>query len=368
LRRKLMPAIGTGALKPKRAAPEVVRIAGTVPVTGKDLSTQRGCSANRLTLESVQAFGQQETRVQNLNEDNITGAVLLAQSKAKDARLKQIMVSLVQHLHAFARDVKLTESEWHAGIQFLTEVGHITDDKRQEFILLSDTLGLSMLVTALNNRKPAGCTEATVFGPFHVEGSPHFELGSDLSNGAKGEPALVRGRVMAPDGQPIADATLEVWQADAAGLYDVQYATDGEPEPEHRARGTLHADAQGGFHFWTVRAEAYPIPHDGPVGHMLDALGRHPWRPAHLHFMITAPGYQTLVTHVFRRGDRYLDSDAVFGVRSSLIADWVGHAAGQTPDGGWREVPFYTLDFDFVLNPEAAPAHAVNARNTVRAA
>lgn len=287
--------------------------------------------------------------VKDLNEDNITRAVLAVQAMAKDARLKQVMTSLVQHLHAFARDVKLTEKEWLVGIDFLTQVGHITDDKRQEFILLSDTLGLSMLVTALNNRKPEGCTEATVFGPFHVENSPHFELGDDLSNGAAGEPAFVSGRVLSPDGKPVPHATLEVWQADAAGMYDVQYAEKGQPE--HRARGTLQADANGCFHFWSVRAEAYPIPHDGPVGRMLEQLGRHPWRPAHLHFMVSAVGYETLVTHLFRRGDRYLDSDAVFGVRSSLIADWVEHPAGPTPSGGRQDKPYYTLDFDFVLNP-----------------
>ena len=296
--------------------------------------------------------------MKNLNEDNITRAVLAVQVGAKNARLKQIMTSLVQHLHAFARDVKLTEQEWLAGIEFLTEVGHITDEKRQEFILLSDTLGLSMLVTALNNRKPPGCTEATVFGPFHVANSPQYELGADVSNGAKGEPAWVRGRVLAPDGKPVPEATLEVWQADAAGMYDVQYVAEGEGESEHRARGTLQADAQGHFRFWTIRAEAYPIPHDGPVGRMLNALGRHPWRPAHLHFRVTAPGYETLVTHLFRSGDPYLDSDAVFGVRSSLIADWVEHPAGLTPDGGQSEAPFYTLEFDFILNPAEKQAQA----------
>lgn len=299
--------------------------------------------------------------MQNLNEDNITRAVLAVHAMSKDARLKQIMTSLVQHLHAFARDAKLTEKEWLAGINFLTEVGHITDDKRQEFILLSDTLGLSMLVTALNNRKPSGCTEATVFGPFHIEDSSHFELGADLSNGAEGQPAYVSGRVLTADGKPVPHATLEVWQADAAGMYDVQYENTGPAE--HRARGTLHADAQGLFHFWSVRAEAYPIPHDGPVGRMLHALGRHPWRPAHLHFMVSAPGCETLVTHVFRRGDPYLDSDAVFGVRSSLIADWIEHPAGPTPDGSWRDVPFYTMAFDFVLKPTSSlSGHADEAQ------
>jgi len=295
--------------------------------------------------------------VRNLNEDNITRAVIAMHANAKDARVLALMTSLVQHLHSFAREVELTEEEWFKGIRFLTDVGHITTDVRQEFILLSDTLGLSMLVTALNNKKPQGCTEATVFGPFHVEGSPHVPLGGDVANGAEGEPCFVRGSVVGTDGQPVANAELQVWQADAAGNYDVQYAREGA-EHEHRARATLNADAHGDFHFKTIRAEAYPIPHDGPVGQMLEALGRHPWRPAHLHFMITAPGFERLITHVFRNGDRYLDSDAVFGVRSSLIADWIEHAPGATPDGGASAVPFYTLDFRFVLNPVAAPLAA----------
>jgi hydroxyquinol 1,2-dioxygenase len=285
--------------------------------------------------------------MRNIDEDTITGAVIARHANAPDARLRDIMTSLVQHLHAFARDVKLTEAEWFEGIRFLTEVGHITDDKRQEFILLSDTLGLSMLVTALNHAKPMGCTESTVFGPFHVEGAPRFELGADVARGAKGEPCWVRGRVRDLDGRGIGGAEIEVWQADAAGFYDVQYA-DLE---QHRARGVLASAPDGSFHFRSIVAEPYPIPHDGPVGRMLAALGRHPWRPAHLHFMLSAPGYERLITHVFRDGDAYLDSDAVFGVRGSLIADWVRHDAGRAPDGSDCEVPFYTLDFDFVLNP-----------------
>ena len=304
--------------------------------------------------------------MRNLNEDNITRAVIAMHAQAKDARVQALMTSLVQHLHAFAREVELTEEEWFKGIQFLTDVGHITTEVRQEFILLSDTLGLSMLVTALNNKKPQGCTEATVFGPFHVEGSPQVPLGGDVANGAEGEPCYVRGSIVGTDGQPVPHAELQVWQADAAGNYDVQYARE-NGEHEHRARATLHADAHGDFHFKTIRAEAYPIPHDGPVGKMLEALGRHPWRPAHLHFMISAPGFERLITHVFRNGDRYLDSDAVFGVRSSLIADWIEHPPGATPDGGTSAVPFYTLDFRFVLHPVAAPTVA-RATTTTRKA
>ncbi len=276
--------------------------------------------------------------MRNLNQDTITQAVIARFAETPDARLKELMTSLVQHLHAFAREVKLTEAEWMAGIEFLTATGQKCDDKRQEFILLSDTLGLSMLTVAMNNDKPQGCTEATVFGPFHVEGAPHYGHGEDVANGAAGEPCVVRGRVLGPKGEPVAGAVVEVWPADAEGNYDVQYA-DIE---KHQARGVLQAGPDGRFNFRTIVAEAYPIPVDGPVGDMLRATKRHPWRPAHLHFMITAPGYEKLVTHVFRSGDRYLDSDAVFGVRQSLVADWV-----RQPDG------VYSLDFDFVLNPAA---------------
>ncbi len=283
--------------------------------------------------------------MRNLDQYNITQAVLARMANTPDPRLKQIMTSLVQHLHAFAREVKLTEAEWKAGIDFLTATGHQCTHQRQEFILLSDVLGLSMLTVAQNNDKPAGCTEATVFGPFHVEGAPHYEHGADVANGAAGTPCLVRGSVRALDGTPVADAVIDVWQADAEGMYDVQ-RTD---LPEAQGRGVLRSGADGRFHFQSVVAEPYPIPDDGPVGDMLRATGRHPWRPAHLHFMIQAPGYETLVTHVFRDGGEYLDSDVVFGVRQSLVADWV-----RQPDGT------HTLDFDFVLN-RAKPATATRA-------
>jgi len=274
--------------------------------------------------------------MRNLDEDTITQAVIGRFSRTPDPRLREILSSLIRHLHAFARDVHLTEEEWFKGIDFLTRTGQKCDDQRQEFILLSDTLGLSMLTVAMNNKKPTGCTEATVFGPFFVEGAPEYRNGDDLANGAHGKPCLVRGHVRGLDGEPVSGARLDVWQADADGNYDVQYAGLAHAQ----ARGALHADAQGAFHFRTVVAESYPIPTDGPVGEMLRASGNHPWRPAHLHFMITAPGYETLITHVFRDGDTYLDSDAVFGVRQSLVAEWVEQADGT-----------YLLEFDFVLNP-----------------
>jgi hydroxyquinol 1,2-dioxygenase len=275
--------------------------------------------------------------MRNLNEDNITQAVLERFSKTPDPRLKEIISSLVKHLHDFARETKLTEEEWMKGIQFLTATGQMCDDKRQEFILLSDTLGLSALLVAQNNKKPDGCTEATVFGPFYVEGAPHYQDGEDVSNGATGEPCVVTGTVKGLDGKSIPGAVLEVWQADAEGFYDVQ-----RKDVDHaQARGVVRSNADGSFNFKSIVAEAYPIPTDGPVGDMLRATKNHPWRPAHLHFMIKADGYETLITHVFRDGDQYLDSDAVFGVRQTLIADWV---KGQ--DG------VYKLHFDFILNPQ----------------
>jgi hydroxyquinol 1,2-dioxygenase len=277
--------------------------------------------------------------MRNLDAENITQAVIASFGHTPDARLKQIMTSLVQHLHAFARDVALTEQEWFKAIEFLTRVGHMTDDKRQEFILLSDTLGLSMLVVAMNNAKPAGATESTVFGPFYVAGAPEYAHGGDVANGAVGAPCRVQGHVRDIEGKPVPGARIEVWQADAQGKYDVQ-----REGARHQARGTLHAGPNGEYHFQSILAEAYPIPDDGPVGDMLRATNRHPWRPAHLHFMITAPGYETLITHVFRKGDRYLDSDAVFGVRQSLVADWV-----EQPEGGWL------VEYDFVLNPARMP-------------
>lgn len=301
--------------------------------------------------------------MRHVDEDTITQIVLARHADAENPRLKQIMTSVVQHLHAFARDVELSEEEWFEGIKFLTEVGHITDDKRQEFILLSDTLGLSMLVNALNNRKPQGCTESTVFGPFFVDNAPEYRNGDDVANGAKGEPCFVTGRIVGTEGEPVPNARIEVWQADSDGFYDVQY----KDVEGSQGRGMLRSLSDGSFHFRSITAEPYPIPHDGPVGRMLKALGRHPWRPAHLHFLIEAPGYERLITHVFRSGDKYLDSDAVFGVRSSLITDWVRHEPGNAPGGSRIDTPFSTLDFDFVLHrvdPDTAASNRDAIRNT----
>ena len=278
----------------------------------------------------------------------ITQAAITSFAKSDNPRLKQIMQSLVKHLHAFAQETNLTEAEWMAGIQFLTATGHKCDDVRQEFILLSDTLGLSMLLVAMHDGAQSGATEATVLGPFHTPDAPAMARGSDLSNGAPGQPLYVTGRVLSADGHPVAHAKIDIWQADAEGLYDVQR---GELESNRRARGVIESDADGHFVFWSVLPEAYPVPTDGPVGQMLVANGRHPWRPAHIHFLIEAQGYQPLVTHIFREGDRYLDSDVVFGVRPSLVGRFAAHKKGSAPDGRAMGVDYWSMDYAFKLQP-----------------
>jgi len=283
----------------------------------------------------------------NLADDDLTRAVLASFKGAGSARFREILESLVRQLHAFASEIQLTEEEWFQGIEFLTRTGHITDERRQEFILLSDVLGLSMLVVGINNRRPPEATESTVFGPFFVEGSPAFSNGGDLANGAPGEPCLMQGRVLDPKGEPVPGAHIEVWMADEDGFYDVQYDELDEP----RGRGHLRADEQGRWWFWSVKPEAYPIPNDGPVGALLAAAGRHPMRPAHVHFLVDAPGYQRLITHVFASGDRWLDSDAVFGVRSNLITAFERREAGTAPDGREMRTPYWTMAYDIVLAP-----------------
>ena len=300
--------------------------------------------------------------MRNLAGETLTEAVLASFEGSGSPRFKEIMHSLVRHLHAFVEEVEPTEEEWFEAVDFLTRTGQISDDQRQEFILLSDTLGVSMLVVGINHRKatgatePAeavevlggsGATEATVFGPFFVEGAPLYENGDDLANGAPGEPCFVQGTVSSADGAPIPNAHIEVWQADDEGLYDVQR----EGLSKAQGRGHLYTDEEGKFHFRTVRPEPYPIPHDGPVGEMLKAAGRSPMRPAHIHFMVSAPGYETVTTHVFAAGDEHLDSDAVFGVKESLIADFTRHEPGTAPDGTRTTAPFYTVGYDFVLVP-----------------
>jgi len=247
------------------------------------------------------------------------------------------------------REVELTEQEWLTAIRFLTATGQKCDDKRQEYILLSDTLGVSMLVDAINHRQPAGATESTVLGPFHVDGAPDLPSGADIAQGVPGEPTYYSGRVRSPDGKPIAGATLDIWSTDGEGFYDVQRKdTQGL-----RARAKIKTDADGRYSFWTIKPVSYPVPTDGPVGKMLLKMGRHPYRPAHTHMIVSAPGYERVATHVFVEGDSYLESDAVFGVKNSLVAEFKRHDPGVAPDGKRIERAFYTVSFDFGLKPAA---------------
>src|SRR5512134_4001 len=276
--------------------------------------------------------------MRNLTEANLTDAVIAAMAGAKDARTKEILTSLVKHLHGFIRDVNLTEAEWLAGIQFLTATGQKCDDKRQEYILLSDTLGVSMLVDAINHRKPGGATESTVLGPFYVPGAPELPSGANIAPGVAGEPAYFSGRVLTPQGEPIAGATLDLWSTDGEGWYDVQ-----RPDGGMRARAKIKTDAQGRYAFWTIKPVSYPIPTDGPVGQMLLRMGRHPYRPAHTHMIVSAPGYESVTTHVFVEGDPYLESDAVFGVKNSLVVKFEPHTPGVAPDGTRMERQYCTV-------------------------
>lgn len=256
-----------------------------------------------------------------------------------DPRLRQIMTSLVKHLHAFAKDVELTQQEWEGAIDFLTRTGQICTNERQEFVLLSDTLGLSMLVDAINNRRPSGATENTVLGPFHVAGAPERAMGERISFDGKGEECLFEGRVVDVQGRPVAGARLDVWSDNADGYYDVQQP---EIQPKWNNRGIFTTGYDGKYSFVGIKPVSYPIPHDGPVGQMLCALGRHPYRPAHMHFIITAPGFEKVVTHTFVGDDPYITSDAVFGVKDSLVAPFERIENGRAM---WRS------RFDFVLVP-----------------
>jgi hydroxyquinol 1,2-dioxygenase len=284
---------------------------------------------------------------QESREAALVERVLASFADTPDPRTRELVEALTRHLHAFLRETRLTEDEWRRAVEFLTAVGHLTDDRRQEFILLSDVLGVSMQTITINNEAYANATEATVFGPFFVEGSPDVGLGGDVAGGAPGEPCWVEGTVTDTSGKPIPGARVEVWEADAEGLYDVQYGDD-----RVAGRGHLHTDADGRYCFWAVTPTPYPIPDDGPVGALLRATGRSPMRASHLHLMVEADGCRTLVTHVFPRGDAYLDSDSVFGVRDSLVVDVHRHLPNDpTPDGRRVAGPWSRIDFDLVLAP-----------------
>ena len=293
---------------------------------------------------------------------DIAQAVIARMDECKNPRFKQVMTALIKHAHAFAREVELTPQEWMNAIQFLTATGQKCDAKRQEFILLSDTLGMSMLVVALDQlrgqraakTKPGAAgslrpTEATVQGPFYWEGSPELPLGSDIGSGVPGEPAYYSGRVTDTSGNPIANCCVDVWSGDGEGVYDMQMGDSAGM----RLRARFRTDAQGRYNFWSIKPIFYPVPDDGPVGDMLRAMGRHPNRPGHIHMMVYADGFQRLTTHLFASDSDYLDSDAVFGVRDSLIVQFARHPAGKAPDGRVMDKPFHTTQYDFKLVPAA---------------
>lgn len=283
--------------------------------------------------------------MREFDEKSLTQAVIARLADCDDPRFKRVMTSLITHVHDFVREVELSESEWFTAIQFLTEVGRTCTDKRQEFILLSDTLGVSVLVISINHRADQGSAESTVQGPFYWEGAPDMPLGSNLAEGVSGEPAFYSGRVLSEDGRPLANALLDIWSGDGEGNYDMQLPG----QAEMKARGKIRTDGDGRYWFRSIKPTFYPVPTDGPVGLMLRKMGRHPFRPGHIHMIVSAPGHLPVTTHLFVAGSEYLDSDAVFGMKESLVARFDRHPAGAAPNGNRVETPFYTVNYDFRL-------------------
>jgi catechol 1,2-dioxygenase len=277
----------------------------------------------------------------DFTEETAADAVVESFAATPDPRLRELLTSLVRHLHAFVRDTEPTIAEWERAIDFLTATGHKCDHERQEFILLSDVLGISMLVETINNRKTAGATESTVLGPFHMVASPRRALGDTIDLVGTGPQCVLAGRVLSADGTPLPGAVLDVWQANDQGFYDVQQP---DVQPPGNGRGLFTADQDGAYWFRTIVPTHYPIPTDGPVGTLLEATKRHPYRPAHIHFIVTAPGHRPLTTHIFVAGSPYIESDAVFAVKKSLITEF---APAGDPDQPAR------ANFDIVLQPEA---------------
>jgi hydroxyquinol 1,2-dioxygenase len=285
--------------------------------------------------------------VQLVTEDNITGLAVDRWATARDPRTAEVMTALVRHLHDFAREVRLTEAEWMAAVQWLTRTGQISDDKREEFILASDVLGLSMLVVQMNHQLDPAATPATVLGPFHIEGSPQLEFGQDLAEGVEGAPLYISGTVRDLDGKPVPGAVLDVWQADPEGYYESQLAE----VDEARLRGKYTTRDDGSYCVRTVAPKGYTIPMDGPVGELIGRTEISHFRPAHVHFLLGVPGYEPLITHLFQEGADYLDSDVVFGTKQELIVAFEPREPGPTPDGGSSDRPWLCADYDFVLQP-----------------
>ncbi|KAK0113441.1 hypothetical protein ONS95_013699 [Cadophora gregata] len=286
-------------------------------------------------------------QAKDLNSDNITENVILINSQGDDVRLKYVLERLVTHLHDFARETRLSTKEWMAGLDFLVRVGQISTDVRHEFILLSDILGLSLLVDSIDHPKPPNATEGTVLGPFHTHEAKHLPAGTDISSDPNGEPCLVIARIKDPSGNPIPGVKVDIWETDSSGHYDVQYAERDGPD----GRCVMHSDDNGSLWFKAIRPVSYPIPHDGPVGQLLAKLKRHPWRPAHMHFMFEKPGWDHLITALYITPDEYMTSDAVFGVKDSLIVEMKGATAEQAEKYGVR-VGYPVIEWEFVLVTE----------------
>ncbi|MDJ1016500.1 MAG: intradiol ring-cleavage dioxygenase [Paracoccaceae bacterium] len=282
-------------------------------------------------------------------EDNSAEVVISRIAESTDPRLSEVVAAITRHMHAAVKEIEPTQEEWFKAIQFLTQTGHKSDDWRQEFILLSDIFGVSMLVDAINNRKPSGASESTVLGPFHIPDVPELPMGANICLDGKGHPMLIKGRILSTDGSPISGAKIDVWQTNDDGFYDVQQKGI---QPEFNLRGVFRTGDDGAYHFWGAKPRFYPIPDDGPVGKLLGALGRHPNRPAHLHYILEADGFETLVTHIFDPDDEYINSDAVFGVKESLLAkfDLIEDSERIKEEGA--EGPFYEVVHNFVLAPE----------------
>ena len=288
--------------------------------------------------------------MQLVTEDNITELAAARWGGAHDPRLAELMGALVRHLHAFAREVRLTEAEWMAAIGWLTRTGQISDDRREEFILASDVLGLSMLVVQMNHRLDPAATPATVLGPFHIAGSPELDFGADMSDGVPGTPLYLTGTVRDLSGAPVGGAVLDVWQADADGAYEAQLEVD-----EARLRAKYTARPDGTYCVRTIAPLGYSIPMDGPVGDLIGRTDISHFRPAHVHVLLAVPGFEPLITHLFAAGAPYLDSDVVFGTKEELVVAFEPRDPGPTPDGGTAAGPWLHATYDFVLQPVARP-------------
>jgi hydroxyquinol 1,2-dioxygenase len=289
-----------------------------------------------------------------VTEENLTDIVLERWKDIADPRLRQVMLKAIKHLHAFVREVEPTEAEWFTVIDWLTRTGKMCTEKRQEFILASDVLGVSMLVDAINHRLPSGATPTTVEGPFHIPNSPQLPDGANMAEGAPGIPCFVTGKVRDLAGKPVGGALVDVWQTDGEGLYEAQRDTD-----RAYLRAAYRTRPDGSYLVRTVAPIAYSIPMDGTVGELVKRTSISHMRPAHIHFCIEAPGYHRVVTHLFQGGDKYIANDVVYGVKEPLITDFVKKPAGsKAPNGETIDTPFYEIEYDFVLQQQAKAAAA----------